>query len=175
MTENSPENKTAPEKNNRQTIAVVVVLAVFVLGGLLAINWRSIFPADSGANSIAIVPLENPRQDGYSANIAENLTASLVSNLTRVSAVPVVPMSEVLRYRGKNQDPQTLGKVLKAKAIVTGSVLREGENVIVKVQLIEVKTGSAVWSNQYNMAPDEVNKVPEDAARQVADAAGNIK
>jgi TolB-like protein len=173
--ENSQDNKTSPEKNKRQTIAVVVVLTVFVLGGLLAINWRSIFPADSGAHSIALIPLENPRQDGYSANIAENLTASLFSNLTRVSAFPVVPMSEVMRYRGKNQDPQSLGKVLKAKAIVTGSVLREGDNVTVKVQLIDVKTGSQVWSNQYNAAPDEVNKVPEDIARQVTAAAGNIK
>lgn len=177
MTENSLQEEPRPaRKNTLQIGAIILVLAVFVIGGVIYSEWHGgIFGESAENNAIAVLPFQNVNQDGYAGTIADNLTESLINEISQNSALRVIPRSEVFRYRGKNEDPRATGKTLKARLVLTGRVIREGDNLIIKTELVEVENKSPLWGNQYNVPVSEVMKLPGEISREVIAAAGPRK
>jgi TolB-like protein len=169
----SDEKAAAKKKAKWQTITVVLVLSVFVVGGIIFSEWRNmIFSGNTAPNAIAVLPFENANQDGYGGSIADNLSESLLNEIAQNSAFRIVPRNDAARYKGKNEDPGRAGKALKAWMIVTGKVMREGDNLTIKAELVEVEKNSRLWSKQYNVPVSEVMKLPPEMSREIIAAIG---
>jgi hypothetical protein len=118
---------------------------------------------DFGAvRSIAVMPFSSLARD---AVVADRVRDVFINKLLATSAVYVLPVGEVARgaTRTEIQNPSApspeevvkLGGIVKAQAIITGTVREYGEvrsgtassNIIsVSVQMIETQTGKIVWS-----------------------------
>ncbi len=169
MSDTGSEEKAAAKKTNKwQTVTVVLVLSVFVVGGIIFSEWRNmIFSGSTAPNTIAVLPFENANQDGYAGSIADKLSESLLNEIAQNSALKIVPRNDVIRYKGKNEDPGRAGKALKAWMVVTGKVMREGDNLTIKAELIEIEKNSRVWSKQYNVPISEVMKLPPEMSQEI--------
>ncbi len=144
------------------------MLSVFVVGGIIFSEWRNtIFSGNAAPNAIAVLPFENTNQDGYAGSIADKLSESLLNEIAQNPALRVVPRNDAARYKGKNEDPSRAGKALKAWMVVTGKVMREGDNLTIKAELVEVENNSRLWSKQYNIPISEVMKLPPEMSQEI--------
>ena len=60
----------------------------------------------------------------------------------------VLSYGAVLPFRDRNLPPQEIGRALRARYIVGGTVRRMGPRVRVTVQLSDAMTGMQLWSEQ---------------------------
>jgi TolB-like protein len=176
VTESSLQEKSENSKKVRwQTITVVLVLAAFVAGGIIFSEWGQFAGPGTRPDAIAVLPFENTSQDGYAANLADSLAESIGKNIAQNSTLQVVSREEISRYKGKTLDVNAIGKALKARLVVKGKILREGDNVTIKVELVEVEKSSQLWAQQYNSPISDITKLPEEIAREVLAAASPHK
>ena len=104
--------------------------------------------------SLAILPLHNSGQDSSSDFLGFSLADVLITKLSYVSSLSVRPSAAVEKYRGGTIDLQKVAADLKVDTLLTGSFIRDGENLRITYQLIDAKTekilGQGVIDLKYN-------------------------
>ncbi len=137
------------------------VAAAVAIGG-----WALFKPGRAGAaNSIAVLPFANlsgdPRQDYFSAGIAEELRSAL----SRLQGLRVAGRisSEAVR----SLDSRTAAKRLRVANILTGSVRRAPGMVRITSQLIDGRNGIEQWSASYDRPEGNVLAIQTDIAENV--------
>ena len=90
-------------------IGIVVVTALGV-GGYLKYG-RS----DSQINSIAVMPFVNESGNADVEYLSDGMTETLIASLSQLPNLYVKARSTVFRYKGKETNPQTIGKELMCR------------------------------------------------------------
>jgi TolB-like protein len=130
--------------------------------------WALLKPGKAGANSIAVLPFANlsgdPRQDYFSAGIAEELRSAL----SRLQGLRVAGRisSEAVR----SLDTRTAARRLHVATILTGSVRRAPGMVRITSQLIDGHNGLEQWSASYDRPEGNVLAIQTDIAENVIGA-----
>ena len=65
-------------------------------------------------------------------------------------------------------DPRTVGRELRVRAVLTGHVARKADMLVVRVELVDVATGSRLWGNTYRRPRRSSRTVPGDVAGALA-------
>lgn len=117
--------------------------------------------------SLAILPLQNLRQDPDSDFLGFSLADSVITKLDYVSSIAVRPSSAVEKYRGKVIDIQSVGADLKVDTLLTGSFIRDGDNLRITYQLIDVKTEKILGRGTIDVKYDDLLRVQDDVAAQI--------
>ena len=97
----------------------------------------------SAPPTVTIRPFETPGDDPRALLLAAGITADLVTDLSKVSAVSVVVVAPL---------GQEIGKLASdvPRYVVSGSVQRVEERLRVGVQLTDAETGKQVWSERFD-------------------------
>src|SRR5262249_37479703 len=77
--------------------------------------------------------------------------------------------STVFRYKGKDADPQKIGHELGVRAILTGRVIQQGDNLSIRTELVNVSDGSELWGQQYNRKLSDALLIQEEIAKEISD------
>ena len=77
-------------------------------------------------DSLAVLPLVNASGDAEMEYFSDGITESIINSLSQLPKLRVVPRSTVFRYKGREIDPQTIGRELDVRAVLTGRVLQLG-------------------------------------------------
>src|SRR5260370_821347 len=130
------------------------------LAALLALGtWFALIRARGQAiDSVAVLPFVNASSDPNSGYLSDGISESIINNLSQLSNLRVLARTTVFRYKGKEIDPQKIGRDLNVRAMVTGRVQQHGDNLIIQAELVAVEKGSQLWGGQFH--------------RQVADGIG---
>ena len=80
----------------------------------------------------------------------------------------VKPRSSVFRYKGKETNPQTIGKELNVQAILNGRVVQRGQDISLFVELKDISLDKVIWSQQYNRKQSDLVTLQSDIARDVS-------
>ena len=75
---------------------------------------------DRTIDSVAVLPFLGVGATGDAEYLPDGITESLINGLAQLPALRVSARSVVFRYKGKDVDPQQVGRDLNVKAIVTG-------------------------------------------------------
>ncbi len=130
---------------------------------------RAIRTATPARNSVAVLYLENQTRDSAYAFLADGLTEEIIIRLSQVPRLAVKSRFEVDRIRGRTGlDPQTLGRMLDAAYLVTGSVQAAGGRVRLRVELVRAATRTQVWGDVFDEASGDILNLESDVARRVA-------
>jgi tetratricopeptide (TPR) repeat protein len=76
--------------------------------------------------------------------------------------------SLVFRYKGKQTDPQTIGRDLDVQAVLNGRVVQRGSDLIVYVELADAVTGNLIWGDQYNRQESDLVSLQSELAQHVS-------
>ncbi len=107
------------------------VLAALVFA-LLAGSYFAFFAKRAASfDSIAVLPFVNASGDKETEFLSDGISETLINNFTRIPALRVTARSTAFRYKGKDTEPQAVGKELNVGAILTGKVLQRGESLSV--------------------------------------------
>ena len=146
---------------------IAVVAAVLILG-LSFLAFQAYRPAetDSAINSLAVLPFENT--DPSSEYLSDGITESLIENLSRLPNLKVKSRSTVFHYKGRETDPKKIGRELGVHALLSGSVSQSGDDLSVRVELIDVRDDSHVWGERYDRKVSEIVALPQQISRDVS-------
>jgi Tfp pilus assembly protein PilF len=73
----------------------------------------------------------------------------LIDELSTAPALKVTALTSTMRYRNSKADLPTIGRELGVSTFVTGTFRREGENVVLRLEMIDPRDGSQIWAKNY--------------------------
>ncbi len=164
-----PASAPAKPKRRRATIAVVIFVTAAV-AAVSAVVVNSYFSRKSHAaiQSIAVMPFVNESGNADVEYLSDGMTETLISSLSQLPNLNVKARSSVFRYKGKETNPQTLGKELNVQAILNGRVSQRGDQLTLSLELIDAQTENVIWSEQYNRRQADLVTLQSEIARDVS-------
>jgi TolB-like protein/Tfp pilus assembly protein PilF len=118
-------------------------------------------------NSIAILPFDNAGGDVNDAYLSEGLSDELRLQLSRVPELRIAARSSSVAAVERGMGAKVASESLGVIYIVEGSMRRTGNRLRVSVQLIEGRTGYAVWSDAYVRGTNEFLNVQQAIAEEI--------
>jgi len=152
------------------TAAVTIVLAVTaVLLGRRSETTGG--PAESSARpSIAVLPFANLSGDPDNEYFSDGITEEITSKLARIQGLEVAARTAAARFEGSDAGPQAIGRQLGVGHLLDGSVRKSGNQVRITAQLVSCETGFQLWAEEFQGSLDDVFRVQEETALEIARA-----
>lgn len=152
------------------TAGVFSTAAIFILA--LFVYRLSHRAEEKNANqpvprALAILPFHNLKEDPRTDFLGFSLADAAITKLGRVNAVSVRPSSTVEKYRGQVIDIQKVAADLKVDTILAGNVVRDGDNLRVTPQLIDVKANKILWKGAIDVKYDNLLAVQDKVAQEI--------
>ena len=150
-----------------------IVVAVTVLVALAAATFflaylRHNRPGSEAIDSLAVVPFASLKPDPTTDYLRDGLTESLITSLSRLPQLRVVPGSTMFRYQGDEADPQSVGKELGVRTVLTGRIFRHGDELIVSAELVNVADGAQLWGETYRRRTTDVAGMQQLISREIS-------
>jgi len=143
-------------------------IAVAVLG-LVGLGFYMLAGGGNAIDSVAIMPLTNVGADPNTEYLSDGLTESLISNLSKLSNLKVMSQSSVFRYKGREIDPQAVGRELKVSAVLTGRVVQRGDTLGISLELVDARDNRQLWGEQYNRKLSDILSLQTEISREVSE------
>jgi TolB-like protein len=120
------------------------------------------------AASIAVLPFLDLSPEGDQAYFGDGIAEEILNGLSKVAGLKVAARTSAFQLR--HEEIPVIGNRLGVETVLEGSVRKEGERVIITVQLINASDGFQVWSQRFEPAMASVIDTQEQIARSVASA-----
>lgn len=147
---------------------VFLCLAVLVLALAGFAIWRSWLAVESqGDNTIAVLPFSNVNADPEMDYLTDGVTESLMQSLQQLPHLRVKARGAVFAFKGQEIDPRQVGKRLQVQVVLTGRLQRQGDQLQIAVELVDARTGTLLWSENYPRPLVEVQAVQTEIAREI--------
>ena len=148
---------------------VIGASALLVIGIVALIYF--FYPAStSGAiNSIAVLPLANAGGDPNLEYVSDGVSESLINSLSQLQRLRVTARTTAFRYKGKEVDPQQVGRELNVRAVLMGRVRQVGDKLNIQVDLVDATTGAQLWGEEYNRKLSDILAVKQEISREITD------
>jgi eukaryotic-like serine/threonine-protein kinase len=157
----------------RATLAAAGVLAVALVGYLVAARRRDGFVAraPAGAASLAVLPFEAVGGDTANAYFGEGIADEIASALSKAGGLRIASPTSVAAFRSTHKLGVTdLGHRLGVNTVLEGRVRRSGDRMRLTVQLTNVGDGMALWGDEYERRVKDVFQVQDEIARSIVAA-----
>lgn len=158
--------------NLRKVIIAAAVGGALVLATIIGLVVSAFLDRSktnaAAITSIAVMPFVNDSGNADLEYLSDGMAETLISSLSQLPNLNVKPRSTVFRYKGKDTNPQSVGKVLNVQAVLNGRVIQRGQDVSLFVELIDVALDKVVWSQQYNRKQKDLVTLQTDIARDVS-------
>src|SRR5580704_1065464 len=118
--------------------------------------------------SLAVLPFENVSRDPENDYLSDGITASLINNLATVPKLRVMARSTVFRYKGREIDPQAVGRELNVRAVLTGRMMQSGGLLRIGTELVDVATGSLLWGAQFDRKPGDIFVIQDEISSEIS-------
>src|SRR5580704_13700430 len=163
----APSGRTRSRTNGLVFLAsgFAVLLAVITLAKFVHVrsgNEQSLTP-----RSLAILPLQNHGQDSTSDFLGLSLADVLITKLAYVHALSVRPSAAIEKYRGTTIDLQKVAADLKVDTLLTGSFIRDGDNLRITYQLVDPKTEKILGQGVIDLKYDNLLAVQDKVTGQL--------
>jgi len=173
----SDVRKVTPGPFEQATVAVnrrprIVLASLFVVllaaAGIAYLNRAAkTVNGSTSIESIAVLPFINEASDTDAEYFSDEITESLINNLSQLPKLRVVPRSVVLSYKGRETDPRRIANDLNVRAVLSGRVHRRGDTLSIQVDLIDAASVSQMWGKHYDRKVADILLVQEDISRDI--------
>ena len=151
---------------NRRTGLVPLVLVVIALGAHF--GYRYLNSNAKHIESIAVMPFVNDSGNPENEYLSDGMTETLIGSLSQIQGVNVKARSSVFRYKGKETDAKTIGKELGVQAILNGRVVQRGDQLTLRLELIDAENENLIWQDNYDRRAGDIVKLQSEIARDVS-------
>jgi eukaryotic-like serine/threonine-protein kinase len=128
---------------------------------------RAVRPGKS-IESVVVLPFVNASANPDADYLSDGISESLMNRLAQLPRLRVIARTSAFRFKGQDVDPARCGAELGVQAVVTGRVLRRGEQLTVSTELVDVRTDAHLWGERYNRTFSDIFAVEDDIAQQIA-------
>jgi adenylate cyclase len=122
----------------------------------------------SEKSSIAVLAFENMSGDPEQDYFSDGITEDIITELSHFKDISVIARNSSFAFRGQSIDIVEIGKKLKVKYVLEGSIRKSGQRVRVTAQLIDATSGAHVWADRYDRDLEDVFAVQDEVVRVIA-------
>jgi serine/threonine-protein kinase len=153
-------------KKHRTGFAVLsVLLFAAVSSGIWFFSGNSTGAAQ--ITSIAVLPFENASGDAGLDYLSDGVSESVIDRLSALPQLKVIARNSSFKYRGE-VNLQEAANALGVEAIVTGRVVKRGDNLIVRAELVDARANRQLWSESYNRRVTDALSMQREIAQMVS-------
>jgi TolB-like protein/Tfp pilus assembly protein PilF len=136
----------------------------------MAVIILSLLPSRVEAiDSIAVLPFENLTGDAGKDYFVDGATDEVIGQLAKIGALRVISRTSVMQFKGVDKLLPEIARELNVDVVVEGTVYQIGENVRIRVQLIDVLPEEQnLWADNYDRPMTEVMIMYSEIARTIA-------
>src|SRR6266542_608360 len=130
--------------------------------------WKSELIHRRVTTGIAVLPFENLSEEKENTAFADGVQDDILTKLAKIAALKVISRTSVMEYRGKRNVRQ-IGNDLRVSHVLEGSVRRAGTRLRLNAQLIDTRTDTHVWAEQYDRDLNDLFAIQSEIAQKVAE------
>jgi serine/threonine protein kinase len=151
-----------PEEKKRSYKLIVEVLAAVAVIALAAIFWffkqrASPVVSTPSQKTIAVLPLQNLGADKDLDFLRLALADEIATSLSYVRSLSIRPFATTSKYDSPTQDLQEAGRAMHVTDVVTGHYLKEGSQLQITLEAIDVENNRTLWRDTMTVAaPDMI-------------------
>ena len=146
------------------TLALLVTVLAAV--GAYWLKHRSVANAEQ-QNAIAVLPLQNMNGDFSVDYLRFALADELTSVLTYSRSLDVRPSSVTRKYVESDLDPHKVGQQLHVGKLLTGHFMRQGEQLTVTLEAIDVSNDRLLWQGSASASVNDLISLQGQLSTQV--------
>jgi serine/threonine-protein kinase len=184
--DSNPSGVAVPAATRRTWgIATIACLVIALLGaGYFVFKRFTPRPAAAPLHRLAILPFRNLQPDPATDFLGFSLADAVITKLGYISSIMVRPSSSVDQYRNQAVDPRKVGADLDVDTLLTGSFIKDGDDLRINTQLIDVRQMRVIWQDTIDIKYAKLLTVEDHVAQQIisglelnlsAAEAGNLK
>lgn len=149
-------------------IGILLLLVAVLIYGRIPSRSSSGEPIPE--KSIAVLPFANFSDEKQNAFFADGVQDDILTALARISDLRVISRSSVMQFRDQTKySLREVGKLLGVANVLEGSVRREGDKVVVNVQLIDALKDRHLWAGRYERTLADSLGLQGELAALIAD------
>jgi serine/threonine protein kinase/tetratricopeptide (TPR) repeat protein len=144
--------------------AVGMVLGVALLFNLF--SGRAL-----AVSSIAVVPFVSDGSDPDTQYLSDGITEGIIDSLAQLpqSTLKVIALNSMMRYKGREIDPEAIGDELSVGAVVIGRIVQRADKLSVSAELVNASDRSRMWGKTYSASLADLPVVQEEIAEAISD------
>jgi TolB-like protein len=150
------------------TAAGIIVLSLALIAAVGVIVWKSDLFDRAASAGIAVLPFENLSNDREDTSFADGVQDDLLTKLAKIADLNVISRTSVMGYQGK-QNTRKIGSELGVSHVLEGSVRKTGAWLHINAQLIDARTDSHIWAEEYDRDLKDMFAVQSEIAQKVAE------
>jgi adenylate cyclase len=105
----------------------------------------------------------DPEQEYFS----DGLTEDILTALARYTQLTVIARNSTFVYKGRTVSIADVGRDLRVRYVLEGSVRRAGDRLRVTAQLIEAATSAHLWAERYDRAMTDVFALQDEITERI--------
>src|SRR5437660_2193608 len=161
----SIERLTTGIKQHRWAAAIGVLTLVIAAAGTVYFTR----PGEA-IDSLAVMPFVNVSGDPNAEYLSEGISDNIIDRLSHLPNLKtVIALNSVLRYKGKQTDPQVVGRELSVRAVLMGRLVQRGDDLSLSMELIDVRDNKHLWGGQYNRQSTDMIGLQTEIAQEIAE------
>src|SRR5436305_2736590 len=149
------------------TSALLVASLVGLAAAAGWILWKSEMIRQPLTTGIAVLPFENLDEQKEQTAFADGVQDDILTKLAKIGDLKVISRNSVMEYRGKRNLRQ-IGNDLRVSHVLEGSVRRAGTHLHLNAQLIDTRTDTHLWAEEYDRDVKDLFAIQAEIAQKVA-------
>ena len=149
------------------------VFAIAASGGPVVHTNSSEFEGNTSSDykpKIAVLPFSNMNNDEDGGFLVDGIVEDLITEFSRVKELEIVSRQSCFDFKESGLDVKTFCKNFGVDFSVTGNIRSSGKRVRVSIELSEVETGKAIWSNKFDKILDDIFDIQDEIVRKISHA-----
>jgi serine/threonine protein kinase/tetratricopeptide (TPR) repeat protein len=151
-------------RRNPTIMALIAsLIGLGVLGVVMFLNRQPAAPP----SGIAVLPFENLSDNKTDSSWVDGMQDDILTKLAKVAQLKVISRTSVMQYRGE-RNVRKIGNALRVSHVLEGSVRKTGDRIQLNAQLIDARTDTHVWAEQYDRDLTDVFAIQSELAQKIA-------
>lgn len=152
----------------RRSVRLVTLLTIGIIITLIVALLYQLSGKNTNLDSIAVLPLENLSGDSSQEYLVSGMHETLISELSKISSLKVISRTSTIEYKDKKIPLPQIAKNLGVKTLLEGSVIREGDQVRISVNLVDGRTDKNIWSQDFDRRLESILALYSEVAKIIA-------
>jgi adenylate cyclase len=182
LMESEAVGKVIGEKKKTKSWMVVAAAVVFLIG--LAVLYlyieqtKRVEPASvenmafslPDKPSIAVLPFENLSGNPEDEFIADGISESIITALSKTPKMFVIARNSTFTYKGKPVKVQQVAEDLSVQYVLEGSLQKSNDQLRINAQLIDAIAGNHLWAEKYDRNLKDIFELQDDITMKIITA-----
>ncbi len=132
-----------------------------------SISPQSYSELNKNNKKLAVLPFRNVSSDNGSNYFSDGLTEEIIIRLSGIKELEIASRNTSMRYRNSELDIESLGRELKARYLLQGTVRKHKDELSISTELIDIDNDCQLWADIYRGNMADVFVIQEKVSKKI--------